>query len=225
MRNELMISAAVSALLLGMSASAALAQHGGGMGGGGTGMMPPSAQLPRGDLDQTQDRLRDQDQTPDYDRDRDRMRDKDQADMDRDRDRDRLHTSQVLSDQLASFSLLTSAERAQFRSEMRAAKTTEERSQIRARHQQTIQNRARELGIDAPAGAGAGLGYQAHSGYMLMTMLTEQERAQFSARLQSARTAQERQQIRQEMRATAREHARELGVDLPEWYGQGPGPR
>ena len=115
----------------------------------------------------------------------------------------------------------------QFRDEMRAARTTEERERIRARHQRTIEERAREMGIDAPlgAGSGAGAGYGTRSGYMLMTMLTDQERAGFRSRMQAAGTEQERQQIRNEIHAMARQRARELGVEVPEWYGRGAGSR
>ncbi len=54
-----------------------------------------------------------------------------------------------------------------------------------------------------------------------MTMLSEQERAQFMNRMREAQTAQERQQIRNEMHVMARQRAREMGVDVPDWYGQG----
>ena len=209
--------------------------------GPGAGATTPSPPTPGGDLDRTRDRLctpgdscdqdrdrlRDKDRT-DMDRDQDRLRDKDRT-GDQDQDRDRLNASQAIDDELARFSLLTSAERAQFRDEMRAAATAEERERIRARHRQTIEQRAREMGIDAPlgagGGAGAGAGYGNRSGYMLMTMFADQERAQFRSRLQAAQTDQERQQIRNEIRAAARQRARDLGVDVPEWYGQGIGPR
>ena len=83
------------------------------------------------------------------------------------------------------------------------------------------------MGVDAPPGArsGAGAGYGNRSRYMLMTMLADQERAGFRSRMQAARTEQERQLIRNEIHAMAQQRARELGVEVPEWYGQGPGPR
>lgn len=207
--------------------------------GPGAGTTTPSPPTPGGDLDRTRDRLC----TPgdSCDQDRDRLRDKDRTDMnrdqdhlrdkdrtgDRDQDRDRLNTSQAIDDELARFSLLTSTERAQFRDEMRAATTAEERERIRVRHRQTIEQRARAMGIDAPpgAGGGAGTGNGNRSGYMLMTMLTDQERAQFRSRLQAAQTDQQRQQIRNEIHAAARQRAREMGVEVPEWYGRRPGPR
>ncbi|WP_447952816.1 hypothetical protein [Sphingopyxis chilensis] len=232
--NRKWMASTAAAVLLGMIPGAANAQH-----GSGAGANAPTPPAPRGDLDRTRDRLC----TPGdiCDQDRDRLRDKDRTDMDRDQDRlrdkdwtgdmdqdrDRLNTSQAIDDQLARYSLLTSAERVQFRDEMRAATTAEERERIRARHRQTIGERAREMGVDAPPGAGrgAGAGYGSRSGYMLMTMLTDQERAGFRSRMQTARTEQERQLVRNEIHAMAQQRARELGVDVPEWYGRGPGPR
>ena len=218
MNRKLMASAA-AAVLLGMFPGAANAQH-----GSGAGANAPVPSAPRGDLDRTRDRLCAPGDI--CDQDRDRLRDKDRT-GDMDQDRDRLNSSQAIDDQLARYSLLTSAERVQFRDEMRAARTTEERERIRARHQRTIEERAREMGIDAPlgAGSGAGAGYGTRSGYMLMTMLTDQERAGFRSRMQAAGTEQERQQIRNEIHAMARQRARELGVEVPEWYGRGAGSR
>lgn len=229
MRYKLMIAVAASALVMVMNTGTGLAQRGGGGGGGSGGMMgggmggiSPMMQTPRGDLDRTRDRLQDRDLTGD--RDRDRLRDK-TGDKDQDRDRDRLHTTQVVDDQLTSLSLLSNTERSQFRNEMANATTAQERNRIRAEHQNMMQQRAREMGIDAPAGAGAGggMGAQGRAGYMLMTMLSDQERAQFMNRLQSAQTAQERQQIRNEMHTMARQRAQEMGVDVPDWYGRASG--
>ncbi|MBW8297937.1 hypothetical protein [Sphingopyxis sp.] len=226
--NRKWMASTAAAVLLGIFPAAANAQH--GSGAGTNSPIPPA---PRGDLDRTRDRLcapgdicdqdrdriRDKDRT-DMDRDQDRLRDKDRT-GDMDQDRDRLNSSQAIDDQLARFSLLTSAERMQFRDEMRAATTAEERERIRARHQEAIEARAREMGIDAPPRIGRGADYGNRSGYMLMTMLTDQERAGFRSRMQAAATEQERQRIRNELRVTAQQRARELGVEVPEWYGRG----
>jgi hypothetical protein len=226
MRNTLMIAVAASALIAGLSSGPAAAQHRGGDRPPAT--VPPASG--RGDLDRTQDRLR----TDVPDQDRDRLQDKDRTgDSDQDRDRDRLRTSQVVDDQLASLSLLTSEERTLFRNQMRAATTAEERNRIRAEHQKVILERAREMGVGPPMGTGQGagaaggmgMGSQSRSGYMLMTMLSEQERAQFMNRMRSAQTAQEREQIRNEMHVMAQQRAREIGIDVPAWYGRGQGPR
>lgn len=234
MRTRLMTTVGMATLMAMIGASVALAQHGGGGGMGGG--MSPGMQMPGGDLDRTRDQMRDRDTIGDRDQDRDRLRDQDMtggSDQARDRDRDRLHTSRVVDDQLTSLSLLSSAEREQFRSQMRSATTAEERNRIRAEHQRTIQERARELGIQAPGGPGMGgvagpadrSGMQARGGYMLMQMLSEQERTQFFNRLRAAQTAQERQTIRNEMHVMAGQRARELGVDVPDWYGTGQAPR
>lgn len=219
-KSVLMIPTVASALLLGMTSNPALAQRGGGA-------EPPTTQaptVPRGDLDRAQDRLCERDGACDYDGepDRDRLRDRDTT-GDQDRDRDGLQTSQRVDDQLVTQSLLTNEERARFHAEMRNAASAEERSRIRAEHQRTIEERARALGIEPPPGAGSALGYRARAGYLLMTMLTEQERAQFMNRMRSAQSAQERQRIRSEMQSLARERARESGIDVPDWYGRGAG--
>lgn len=235
MRTKLMTAAGLAVLATMIGSGGALAQRGGGGGGGGMGgTMQPTMQTPRGDVDQTRDQMRDRDALGDRNQDRDRLRDQDKdklGDQDRDRDRDRLNTSRVVDDQLTSLSLLSSAEREQFRNQMRSATTAEERNRVRAEHQQMIQERARVLGVRAPGGpgmgawTGGGAGMQARGNYMLMQMLNEQERTQFFNRLRAAQTAQERQTIRTEMHVMARERARGMGVEVPEWYGAGPGPR
>lgn len=201
MRQKLLSAVGLAALTVMMTSSVALAQRGGGGGGGSMGgTMQQGAQMPRGDVDQMRDRMRDQDRV----RDQDQIRDQDQ-------DRDRLRTSQVVDDQLTSLNLLSNVERERFRNQMRSATTADERNRIRAEHQNIIQERARELGM------------QARGGYMLMQVLNEQERAQFFNRLRTAQTEQERQQIRNEMHVMARQRAQEMGVDVPEWYGMGSG--
>ncbi len=54
--------------------------------------------------------------------------------------------------------LLTEEERNQFHLEMRTAKTEDERLRLREQHQNFIQERARERGIDIPPAAGRGPG-------------------------------------------------------------------
>ncbi|RVQ68829.1 hypothetical protein EKN06_00950 [Croceicoccus ponticola] len=193
-------------------ASPSWAQHGGGgagagPGGGGQTAMP--GMTGAGDMDRMQDRDRLRD--PDQDRDRDQDRDKDQ---DRLHDRDRLRIDQTVSGQLSTWSLLSEGERRQFHEQMRAAKTEEERNRIRSQHRATVQQRARDLGIDQPGASGW------HGGYYLAQMLTERERLQFHERMRVAANEQERARIRAEMHATARERAREMGIDVPAWFGQ-----
>jgi uncharacterized membrane protein YgcG len=47
-------------------------------------------------------------------------------------------------------------------------------------------------------------------------LMTEQERAEYRARMQAARTEQEREQIRLEHHREMQERAREQGIELPE---------
>lgn len=207
-----------AALMLTSASGQALAQgRGGGGGGGAGGSAPGSVALPsgRGDLDR--DRLRDRVDTPDQDR----LRDRDQTgDQDRLRDRDQL----MLDQQVSAWSILSDAERAQFHQEMQAAKTAQERNQIRAQHRQTIQARARELGLADPFGSGAGAS-AARQQLALQQVLTQQERAQFQQEMRAATTAQERERIRNQHRQLIQERAREMGIDVPAGAGLGRGPR
>ncbi len=54
--------------------------------------------------------------------------------------------------------LLTDQERTKFYQQMRDAKTSEERNRIRAEHQNTIRERAQQMGIDLPPNFGFGSG-------------------------------------------------------------------
>lgn len=111
-----------------------------------------------------------------------------------------------------------------FGSQMQQAGTEEERNRIRAEHQNMIRERAGDLGVAAPFGPDrSAYGTSMRSGYMLSQMLTEQERQQFHQRMRSAAGDQDRERIRSEMQITARERARELGVEIPDWYGAGNG--
>lgn len=104
------------------------------------------------DRDQLQDQTRDQikDQTPDQLKDRDQ-------DRDRLQDQDRIYGSQ----------LMTRQERNEFRARMRAAKTVQEREQIRNQHHEQMQIRAKERGVtlpDEPPARGGGMGPGAGGG-------------------------------------------------------------
>jgi hypothetical protein len=94
--------------------------------------------------DQDRDRLRDQDrlQTPDQTRDQDRLRTRDQ-------------------DQIYGSQLMTQEERNVYRNRMRAAKTEQEREQIRNEHHEQMKVRAKEKGVtlpDEPPARGRGMG-------------------------------------------------------------------
>lgn len=87
--------------------------------------------------DQDQTRLQDQDQTRLQDRDLTRDRTRDQI---QDRTRDRIYGSQ----------LMTREERNQYRKQIRAAKTAEERERVRAEHHERMKVRAKERGVTLP---------------------------------------------------------------------------
>jgi hypothetical protein len=94
--------------------------------------------------DQDQDRLRDQDrlETPDQTRDQDRLRTRDQ-------------------DQVYGSQLMTQEERNAYSERMRAAKTEQEREQIRKEHHEQMKVRAKEKGVtlpDEPPARGRGMG-------------------------------------------------------------------
>lgn len=66
-----------------------------------------------------------------------------------------------VKEQVYGSQLMTRAERAEHRAKLRAARTTEERAQIRAEHHERMLQRARELGVtlpDTPPAVGGGMG-------------------------------------------------------------------
>ena len=100
------------------------------------------------DQDRDRDRLKDQDQT----QDRDRLKDKDKTlDQDRLRDQDRIYGSQLMTEQ----------ERTRYRAQVSAAKTGQEREQIRNEYHERMKVRAKERGVnlpDEPPARGNGMG-------------------------------------------------------------------
>jgi len=95
----------------------------------------------------------DQDQT----RDQDRLQTQDQT-----RDKDQLRTrDQTRDNQIYGSQLMTQQERNEYRARMRAAKTEQEREQIRNEHHKQMQVRAKERGVtlpDVPPPRGSGQG-------------------------------------------------------------------
>jgi hypothetical protein len=137
----------------------------------------------------------------------------------RDRDQDRLHITQNVNGQLHSLQMLTQRERLQMRDRLRRAAGDPDRGKIRSEYQRLIRDRARDLGVDAPFGPRRGATGD-RDGYQLAQMLSDTERLQFHQRLRGAGTDQERARIRTEMQTMARDRARGMGIDLPEWYGE-----
>ncbi len=143
-----------------------------------------------------------------------RMRDRDQQ-----RDQDRMHITQNVDGQIQSLQMLTQRERLPMRNRLRRAAGDPDRGKIRSEYQRLIRDRARDLGVDAPFGPQRGATGD-RDGYRLAEMLSDAERLQFHQRLRGAGTDQERARIRTEMQTMARDRARGMGIDLPEWYGE-----
>jgi hypothetical protein len=102
-----------------------------------------------------------------YAADQDRTRDQDQLqtqDKDQTRDQDRLQDKDQLQDrQIYGSQLMTQQERNEYRARMRAAKTVQEREQIRNEHHERMKERAKERGVTLPdtpppRGMGGGMG-------------------------------------------------------------------
>ncbi len=149
-----------------------------------------------------------------FDRDRDRDQDRDAADRDRQQDRDRDATHLKDQDRLRDrdiygSALMSATERDQYRDGLRAATSDREWAQVRAAHQEQMQARARERGID--------LDPPLYGQYLL----TAREQARYGNQVRTARTEQAKIQLRQEHQEMVRTRARELGVDLQApVYGQ-----
>jgi hypothetical protein len=88
------------------------------------------------------------------------------ADQDKDqtRDQDRRQTQDQARDTpIYGSQLMTQQERSEYRSRMRAAKTQEEREQVRKEHHEQMKARAKEKGVSLPdeppaRGMGGGMG-------------------------------------------------------------------
>lgn len=100
--------------------------------------------------------------------------------------------------------MLTKEEQARYRERLHTAQNEQARIAVRAENQEMVRNRARELGMDAPAPL---YGQQ---------MMTEQEQQQLRQRLQAAANDQERQQLQNEHRTQMQERAREHQVPVEE---------
>lgn len=157
------------------------------------------------------------------DQDRARVRDPGTAGSEeRLRNRDRLPRDEAAPAQIGAWSLLTDAERQRFHQQMQQARTEEERARIRSVHRQVIESRARDMGGEAPFGAGAG---RMRDQAMMSRILTNRERQRFHEQMRTARTAEERQGLRDEHQRLIRERAREMGIELPPGPSPGPAPR
>ena len=76
-------------------------------------------------------------------------------------DQERTQRQEQKNERIFGSQLMTSQERIEHRSRMRAAKTAEEREQIRREHHERMKERAKERGVtlpDEPPARGGGLG-------------------------------------------------------------------
>lgn len=111
--------------------------------------------------------------------------------------------SRMRDDDIYGSEMMTAEERDRYRDRLENASSDKEWAQIRAEHQAEIQQRAKLAGkpIEPPV-------YGEH-------MMSAEERARFTQRLQDAAGAAEREQIQNEHRAFIQDRARELGMAAP----------
>jgi len=137
------ILTSIVATTLAFSAGAVLAQGqqpGGGQQGGQQGGKPPVQQQQRqAERAMSQDRVMDQDRL--QTRERDRTQDREQAPT-------QAQASKGAGEGVYGGNLMTVQERNQYRAELGALKTDEERLEYKARHRERMELRAKERGID-----------------------------------------------------------------------------
>lgn len=76
-------------------------------------------------------------------------------------DQERTQQQVQKQEQVYGSQLMTQQERVDYRSRMRAAKTVEEREQVRMEHHERMKERAKQRGValpDAPSAGGGGMG-------------------------------------------------------------------
>jgi len=93
------------------------------------------------------------------------------ADQERVQDKDKTQERAQTQERIYGSQLMTSKERTEYRARMRAAKTAEEREQIRNEHHERMKVRAKERGVSLPdvppaRGGGAGAGGMGPGGPM-----------------------------------------------------------
>ncbi len=115
--------------------------------------------------------------------------------------------------------LMTQQERDAFRQKMQAAKTPEERQQIRDAQRATLEQRARDKGVTlaAPGTGEHRHGQQRADGRreVYNQLFTQEERDQFRNQMHAAQTPEARQKLREEHRTLAEARAKEKGITLP----------
>jgi hypothetical protein len=115
--------------------------------------------------------------------------------------------------------LMTAEENAEYRARLQAAKTAEERDTIRSEHHELMQERAKERGVtllDRPPKKGNKGVSRANRGAKANKSMTAEEKNEYHARLQAAKTAEERDMVRKEYEELMQERARKQGMTPPQ---------
>ena len=111
--------------------------------------------------------------------------------------------------------LRTPEERKQYVDKSRAAKTPEERAELRTQMRATMEQRAKEKGITMPASKGA----------PRPGLLTPEVRTQFRDQMRAAKTPEDRSAARKQMRELTEQRAKEKGITLPQRRGPAESPK
>jgi hypothetical protein len=114
-----------------------------------------------------------------------------------------MRQGRVRDEDIYGSQMMSAEERERYKDRLQQAQSDREWAQIRAEHQEEIRRRAEEMGkpIDPPI-------YGQH-------MMSAEERARYTQRMQDAAGAAEREQIQKEHREFIRDRARELGLEPP----------
>lgn len=162
------------------------------------------------DRDRSYDRERIEDRTrldtPDRARDRDMDKDKDQI-----RDRDRIHTQDpmTLKDKdIYGGELMTEQEMNQYRKQLKAAETRQERERLQLQHEIKMQERALKQNKDlVPPGQGKIYGGE---------LMTVQERNEYREQQRLHDTKEGKQKLQAQHREAMQKRAAALGLDIEE---------
>ena len=162
------------------------------------------------DRDRSYDRDRMQDRTrldtPDRARDRDADKDKEQI-----RDRDRIHTQDPMTlknEDIYGSELMTEQEMNQYRKQLQAAKTRQERERLQLQHEKRMQERALKQNKDlVPPGQGKIYGGE---------LMTVQERNAYREQQRLYDTEEGMQKFQAQHREEMQKRAAALGRDIEE---------
>lgn len=178
---------------LAMTATLGFAQ--GGPGGGG-----PSGGPGGGAGNGAMDRMHQMDRDQTFDRDR-------MQDRDRTQDRQQIHDPAQMADaDIYGSALMSNAERRQYRQQLAAAESEQARQAYQLKHEQVMQQRALQQGVDlVPPGQGPVYGG---------ALMSVQERNEFREQIRQAATAEERNALMAQHRELIQERARALNLNV-----------